>query len=62
MALTHEMGTAWLQDCWTFNELADAGIQKWTRNYAYPGANALLLCLRPGRYPTTAATTTGPLG
>ena len=36
-ALKHEMGTAWLQDCWTFNELADAGIQKWTRNYAYPG-------------------------
>jgi putative aldouronate transport system substrate-binding protein len=36
-ALNHEAGTAWLQDCFTYNELADAGIQIWTRNYAYPG-------------------------
>ncbi len=36
-ALKHEAGTAWLQDCYTFNELADAGIQIWTRNYAYEG-------------------------
>ncbi len=36
-ALKHEAGTAWLQDCFTYNELADAGIQIWTRNYTYPG-------------------------
>jgi putative aldouronate transport system substrate-binding protein len=36
-ALTHEAGTAWLQDCWCYNELGDAGIQHWRRNYAYDG-------------------------
>jgi putative aldouronate transport system substrate-binding protein len=36
-ALTHEAGTAWLQDCFCYNELGDAGIQLWTRNYAYEG-------------------------
>jgi putative aldouronate transport system substrate-binding protein len=36
-ALHHEAGTAWLQDCFCYNELGDAGIQHWTRNYAYKG-------------------------
>jgi putative aldouronate transport system substrate-binding protein len=36
-ALKHEAGTAWLQDCFCYNELGDAGIQHWRRNYAYPG-------------------------
>jgi putative aldouronate transport system substrate-binding protein len=36
-ALNHEAGTAWLQDCYCYNELGDAGIQHWRRNYAYPG-------------------------
>jgi putative aldouronate transport system substrate-binding protein len=38
-ALTHEAGTAWLQDCFCYNELGDAGIQHWRRNYAYPGGD-----------------------
>lgn len=50
-ALTHEMGTAWLQDCWTFNELADAGIQKWTRNYAYPGGERFVNMFRTWEVP-----------
>jgi putative aldouronate transport system substrate-binding protein len=36
-ALTHEAGTAWLQNCYTYNALGDAGIQHWRRNYAYKG-------------------------
>jgi putative aldouronate transport system substrate-binding protein len=36
-ALHHEAGTAWLQDCFCYNELGDAGIQLWERNYAYEG-------------------------
>jgi putative aldouronate transport system substrate-binding protein len=39
LAMTHEAGTAWLQDCWCFNELAEAGIQLWRRNYAYEGGD-----------------------
>ena len=38
-ALHHEAGTAWLQDCFCYNELGDAGIQIWTRNYAYEGGD-----------------------
>jgi putative aldouronate transport system substrate-binding protein len=38
-ALHHEAGTAWLQNCYAFNELADAGIQLWKRNYAYEGGD-----------------------
>jgi putative aldouronate transport system substrate-binding protein len=38
-ALNHEAGTAWLQDCFCYNELGDAGIQIWTRNYAYEGGD-----------------------
>jgi putative aldouronate transport system substrate-binding protein len=41
-ALKHEAGTAWLQDCYTYNELADAGIQIWTRNYAYEGGERFI--------------------
>ena len=38
-ALHHEAGTAWLQDCFCYNELGDAGIQLWERNYAYEGGD-----------------------
>jgi putative aldouronate transport system substrate-binding protein len=38
-ALYHEAGTAWLQDCFCYNELGDAGIQMWSRNYAYEGGD-----------------------
>jgi putative aldouronate transport system substrate-binding protein len=41
-ALTHPAGTAWLQDCFCYNELGDAGIQHWPRNYAYPGGERFL--------------------
>jgi putative aldouronate transport system substrate-binding protein len=41
-ALKHEAGTAWLQDCYCYNELGDAGIQHWRRNYAYPGGERFI--------------------
>ena len=38
-AYNHPAGLAWIQDCHCYNELADAGIQQWTRNYAYDGGD-----------------------
>ncbi len=38
-AYEHPAGLAWLQDCHCYNELGDAGIQHWDRNYAYEGGD-----------------------
>lgn len=35
-SIYHPAGLAWMQDCWLYNEVCDAGVQYWQRNYAYP--------------------------
>lgn len=40
--LTHPAGTSWLQNCYCYNELAEPGIQHWSRNFAYPGGDRFL--------------------